>query len=556
MKNCKQCKSQFKVSDKDKAFYDKVSPIIAGKKFSIPDPTMCPDCRMQRRMVWRNERNLYRRKCDATGQSIISWIAPDKPHIAYKKDEWWSDKWDAQDFGRDFDFSRPFFDQLDELIKEVPWLDLLYDRSVNSEYVNFCNNNKDCYLLFASNNNENCYYSNSLWNCRDLIECFQAFDCELCYGCVEINSCYNTKYSKNCTNCSECFFCENCQNCKNCFGSVNLVGKEYVFMNEELNKEDYENRMQNLNLDSYERVQEARKFFKKHRLKFPMRFANIINCENCTGDVLKNCKNVQFGFDTSGAEDCKWVGLCAEPIKDCYDSYGLEDVELCHETVVVGVPSSNVLFSSYVWLNANDVLYCIECPGTQNSFGCVNLHKGKYCILNKQYSKEEYEDLVPKIIKHMESTGEWGEFFPHNLSPFDYNETIAQDYFPLTEEEAIKKGFRWSKKESKEYQPSTYQTPDSIKEVPDDICNKVLACSKCSKNYKIIDRELNYYKNHNIPIPQMCMDCRITTLLNMRNPRKLFSRKCDKCQSEIQTSYSSDSPEKVYCEACYLKEVY
>jgi len=35
----------------------------------------------------------------------------------------------------------------------------------------------------------------------------------------------------------------------------------------------------------------------------------------------------------------------------------------------------------------------------------------------------------------MRSTGEWGEFFPHELSPFGYNETVAQEYFPLTEEE-------------------------------------------------------------------------------------------------------------------------
>ena len=29
-------------------------------------------------------------------------------------------------------------------------------------------------------------------------------------------------------------------------------------------------------------------------------------------------------------------------------------------------------------------------------------------------------------------TGEWGEFFPSSLSPFGYNETVAQEYFPLT----------------------------------------------------------------------------------------------------------------------------
>gem|GEM_PF-4334749 len=41
-----------------------------------------------------------------------------------------------------------------------------------------------------------------------------------------------------------------------------------------------------------------------------------------------------------------------------------------------------------------------------------------------------------------------------------------------------------------------------------------------------------------------------------RNPRKLVTRNCDKCQQSITTSYPLNSPYKVYCEECYLKEVY
>lgn len=55
-------------------------------------------------------------------------------------------------------------------------------------------------------------------------------------------------------------------------------------------------------------------------------------------------------------------------------------------------------------------------------------------VFNILYSQQEYDALVPKIIDHMKSTGEWGEFFPHQLSPYAYNETIAQEYFPLNPE--------------------------------------------------------------------------------------------------------------------------
>lgn len=38
----------------------------------------------------------------------------------------------------------------------------------------------------------------------------------------------------------------------------------------------------------------------------------------------------------------------------------------------------------------------------------------------------------------MISAGEWGEFFPHEHSPFGYNETVANEYFPMTESEVKK----------------------------------------------------------------------------------------------------------------------
>ncbi|HRI36255.1 MAG TPA: hypothetical protein PK765_04235 [bacterium] len=81
--------------------------------------------------------------------------------------------------------------------------------------------------------------------------------------------------------------------------------------------------------------------------------------------------------------------------------------------------------------------YCESCNATKDCFACVGLRNKQYCILNKQYTKEEYEALVPKIIDHMRSTGEWGEFFPSRLGLFGYNESVGNDYFPLSKEEAL-----------------------------------------------------------------------------------------------------------------------
>src|SRR3989344_2156403 len=105
------CKSPFEIIDGDLQFYDRVSPVFAGKKFAIPPPTLCPDCRWQRRLSFRNERTLYLRKCDLSGKSMVSMHPADAPFPVYSITEWLSDKWNPLDYGQDFDFNRPFADQ-------------------------------------------------------------------------------------------------------------------------------------------------------------------------------------------------------------------------------------------------------------------------------------------------------------------------------------------------------------------------------------------------------------------------------------------------------------
>ena len=114
---CARCRQSFQVSEADLALYAKASPVIGGKTLAIPAPTLCPPCRQQRRFTWRNERSLYHRKCDLSGKMIISNYHPDEKIHAYEIHDWFSDKWDGRDFGRDFDFGRPFFAQFAELQK-------------------------------------------------------------------------------------------------------------------------------------------------------------------------------------------------------------------------------------------------------------------------------------------------------------------------------------------------------------------------------------------------------------------------------------------------------
>ena len=61
-KQCQNCHQKFNIEPEDFEFY---------KKISVPPPTFCPDCRLQRRLAFRNERKLYKRKCDLCGKDLI-----------------------------------------------------------------------------------------------------------------------------------------------------------------------------------------------------------------------------------------------------------------------------------------------------------------------------------------------------------------------------------------------------------------------------------------------------------------------------------------------------
>ena len=199
--------------------------------------------------------------------------------------------------------------------------------------------------------------------------------------------------------------------------------------------------------------------------------------------------------------------------------------------------------------------------GTCNDcFGCVGLKHKQHCILNKQYTKEEYEALVPKIIAEMRADGEWGEFFPVTMSPFAYNETVAQEYFPLTKEEVLNRGWKWRDEVDETPKVAKIipaeQLPDSIDDIPDDILNWAIECEATKRPYKIIRQELEFYRKMRLPVPHLHPDERHKRRMAMRNPRKLWKRPCMKCGREMETTYAPERKEIVYCESCYLAEVY
>ncbi|MFA5855023.1 MAG: hypothetical protein WC846_01890 [Candidatus Gracilibacteria bacterium] len=545
-KICTITKKPFEVSERE-------VEILA--RLGFDPPTICPEERHKRRLAHRNEHKIYKGTCALTGKPIITIFSPDKSIKSYSQEAWWGDDWDPRDSGRNFDFSRPFFDQFHELELDAAHMSLMNTQAENSEFCNITTNNKNCYLVFGGDFCEDCMYTNFSMNCRDTFDVYWVNRSELTYECVDAELGYNLLYSRNSVSCSDSAFLFGCRNCKNCMFCVGLIGKEYYIWNKPCTREEYEKQVKDFNLGSRTAVQNLREEFEKFRLKFPHRYANIINSENCTGDIISGAKNCQncFCINENG-EDLKDVFLTGWSAKDCYscDHVG-HKAEMFYECMG-SIGATICAFSTYTWHTPSSY-YCNMVANSHDLFGCTNMRRNEYCILNKQYSKDDYAAMRARIIEHMKKTGEWGEFFPAKNSLFAYNETVANDYYPLTRAEALSRGLKWFDEEvrSTENAPSI---PDNIADTTDEILNQTLICQKTGRPYRILPKELAFYRRQGIPVPIYAPETRIEMRLKFKKQPVSYSRTCSKCGAAILTSYSPLQPEVVYCNECYLKTVY
>ncbi len=548
---CVQCSQAFEIMKDDEKFLE---------LFQVSAPKTCPDCRLQRRLCERNPRNLYYRKCDLTGKQIISQYHIDQPFPVYEVDAWSGDGWDALTYGRDFDFSRPFFEQFAELKTVVPHLALFNTPGTmeNSDFNNCTAYLKNCYLIAESDYVEDSYYSNIIKNSKNVVDCSVCYDSELCYECIDCIACNRLLFSRECQNSSDSFFLQYCQSCRDCIGCINQQQKQYMIFDKQYSKEEYEEHRNNFRLDTRNGIQALAKQCADFFLSQPHRALVTKNNEDSLGDHVYNSRRAFQCFNVKDAEDCRYCSQLTLGTKNCMDFYSWGDkCELVYQSASCGDRCYSVRFCSNC-ITVTNTDYCYECTGSDHLFGCISVQRKKYCILNKQYTKEEYEALMPKIIAHMKKTGEWGEFFPMSLCSYAFNETAAMDQFPLTKKDVEKRGWRWYEEEQKgeRYMGEEVALPDSIDEVSDDITTKILRCSVTKKPYKIIPQELAFYRLMYLPLPDKSPHQRHRERQVKRSPYKLYERTCAKCSNTIQTTYAPDRPEIVYCEHCYLETVY
>lgn len=565
-KNCQNCKNDFIIEPDDFSFYEKIK---------VPPPTWCPECRLKRRLAYRESRPLYKDKCKKCNEDLISIFPTSSGIKVYCSICWWGDSWDAINYGKEYDFTKSFFKQFYELQKIVPREATGQRNTENCQYSNGDVRCKNCILTFDCVESINCYNSSVAVFSKDSIDVDSVMNADHAFENFASNNIYNTKFIYFSDDCIDSSFLFKCMGCSNCFCCINLRNQKYCIFNKKYSKEEYQEEIKKWDLGSYKIQQKVKEKFMELYYKTPRRFAFIKNSINVTGDDIQHSKNCQNCFFTrQGVENCKYIFACGLLLKDSMDAtFGGDRSELFYESS--GGMHSQKSFFTRAPNDSKDTEYSDRINNCSYLFGCVHLRNKQYCILNKQYKKEEFFKMVEKIKAHMNDVPyidkkgriyKYGEFFPSELSLWAYNESWAHKYFPLTKKEALEQGYNWQDNPQRLYQITTkaQDIPDHIKDITNSILEEIITCEhidegcnqQCTEVFKILPDELQFYRQMNLALPRLCPNCRHYERLKFMNSVKIWKRKCmkDGCNNEFETAIGPDRKEIIYCEKCYQAE--
>lgn len=544
IKTCQNCKARFEITDDDLAFYAKIK---------VPSPEYCFQCRLQKRLAFWPFGKFHKRKSDLSGENLISIFPQNAKFPVYKTSEWNSDDWKPPSMI--YSPSKPFFDQLHELQGKTPHPHQFGTKNLNCDYSDDVWESKNCYLSRSLANCENLSYSYRNVRCRDSYELTYCYDTERSYDCTYCFKVYNVQYAFDVRDSFASAFLYDCRDVSNCFMCWNLRNKKFHILNEPYSEEGYFKRIGEYKISSWHVVQKLRTEFERHIQEDAIHKENL-NVKNTrsTGNFLTECKNCQECYFLENSEDCKHVfrGLVS---KDSYDSNGIWKGELIYEVLQLtqgydlkySIFCTNCRYSEYLD-------FCIDC---ENCFGCVGLKKKQYCILNKQYTKEEYNKLVSEIKERMVQDKIYGEFFPLKMAYTGYNLSFGYLLYPLSRKEVEAEAGNWEDLERADV--SSVQIADfidDVNETGEDVVYKGFTCEETGRAFNITKEELSFYKEHQIPLPRNYPDIRTIRRIRQLSLVKPFTTKCYFCLEDITSYYPPEfGYKKITCESCYLKEV-
>jgi len=544
-----------------KDFYVRPEDIVFYRKIGVLLPTLSPHERARRRLAFLGYVDLFKIKSALTGKQIIAQYPPNTPYKIYEHQTWFGEGWDPMAFGRTYDPRLGFLEQYREFNLNVPRPNLFVSNSVNTDFGNIIRNVKNGYLVFDAFEVEDSAYCLGIAYSRNCFDCFVAINNDTCYESFVSDDTYHSFFIEYSKNCLDSYFLFDCRNCSNCFACTNLRHKKYYFFNQPLSKDEYGQKLKNINLGNRLVLEEYKKKFKELKKKAFYRENHNERSINVVGDYIKNSKNCYSCFYTAKSENVAYY-IGGKNIRDSYDATGGINCEQVYEIAGGGENNFNLKFCT-LCNNSIDLEYCDLCDNCRNCFGCIGLKNKSFCVFNKQYKEDDYWKIVNEIKVRMLEDKEYGEFFPPDFSPFPFNISAAVSYKGYDDiEEAKKYGYNI------EPIPETVQEvsgeiieaenlPEDILDVSDDILKKIIYDKKNGKKFFYTKNELNFYRTNNLPLPQEHYTARLAEKRHRFGTiaLELYDRTCAKCGKKIESSYAPDRPETVYCQKCYQNEV-
>jgi hypothetical protein len=493
---------------------------------------------------------------DLSGKKLITILPDNARYPIYTSKEWWSDVWGATEYAQEYDPSRSFFEQWKELQEKVPRPHQQGAQNTDCDWCDDAWSSKNCYLSRSLKNAENIMYGYRAIDSKDSLDVSHVFNLDQCYDCTYCFKSSQLFFSKNCRDCIDSSFLFDCRNLSNCFMCWNLRNKSYCIENVQYTKEEYQEKMKEINLGSHDELQKFKRQYSDiiknstvHREHFN------IKAENSTGSYMTECNDCVDCFSWEKSENCTNClrGLIA---KDVIDLTGCWEIEASgNNSCCTG--SYDLKYS--IWCdNARYSEYCDQCLDVEYCFGCVGMRKKKYCILNKQYTEEEYKKLRASIIADMEANGEYGMFAPYNMGLCPYNLTTAAIYFSEVGKKDIEKqGGYWNEVTDQTVDGLTTDSlPDNIADVDNEVSRQALTCPVTGWRYNIADAELSFLKQHNIALPRVHFDVRTKDRMDMFSQTKSEPYTCTFCEKDIMAYYAKDwEYKRIACIDCYQKEI-
>ncbi len=396
-----------------------------------------------------------------------------------------------------------------------------YGANENCDYSEAVYWAKNGYLSFSIGDNaENIFYS--CFVRTNVTNVFDSFyiekDSSNIYRSFFVQNSFNIFFSKYITSSTNVWFSTNLVWCTECILCDDLQNQSYCIKNQSLSKEEY--------------FSQKNELLAKHKLEFEWLYLTLhkaINkeVENCSGEWIYKCDSIENWYLVRDMTDSRNI-ICgtgwytwSSHIYDGID-VGL-DTHHMYGTGMAGTNSEHLYCCSGV-TRCSHLFYSYHMESCSFCFWCIWLKNKSYCILNKQYTKEERYEKVDEIFTQMERDWQLWEFFPASMNPFYFNDTAAYlidssftkeevtKLWYLRRDEPIKVDIPEGAVTVKSSELGQFEqiSPDpslsrgenpSWWKLDETVCKRVII-DENGDAYRIIPMELEFLQKHGLPLPR------------------------------------------------------